>query len=161
MKLIPEMLKKEQIVVVLLAGILLLIIAMPVKKKDTEEQTVQSAPSSETSQKTNYEDRLQQRLKEVLAEVKGIGKTDVFVTFEDTGERVVEKDGTDTVYSKDSKGNQEPYLSNERYPKISGVVVVAEGGEDPHVIQNIQEAVQALFQVEAHKIKVMKMVTGR
>ena len=93
--------------------------------------------------------------------MKGIGKTDVFVTFEDTGERVVEKDGTDTVYSKDSKGNQEPYLSNERYPKISGVVVVAEGGEDPHVIQNIQEAVQALFQVEAHKIKVMKMVTGR
>ncbi|MFR6275470.1 MAG: hypothetical protein ACLUL2_18865 [Blautia sp.] len=88
----------------------------------------------------------------MLAEVKGIGKTDVFVTFEDTGERVVEKDGTDTVYSKDSKGNQEPYLSNERYPKISGVVVVAEGGEDPHVIQNIQEAVQALFQVEAHKI---------
>ena len=62
----------------------------------------------------------QQRLKEVLTEVKGIGKTDVFVTFEDTGERVVEKDGTDTVYSKDSKGNQEPYLSNERYPKISG-----------------------------------------
>ena len=74
---------------------------------------------------------------------------------------MVEKDGTDTVYSKDSKGNQEPYLSNERYPKISGVVVVAEGGEDPHVIQNIQEAVQELFQVEAHKIKVMKMVTDR
>ncbi len=62
--------------------------------------------------------------------------------------------------SKDSKGNQEPYLSNERYPKISGVVVVAEGGK-VHVIQNIQEAVQALFQVEAHKIKVMKMVTDR
>ena len=52
-------------------------------------------------------------------------------------------------------------MSNESYPKISGVVVVAEGGEDPHVIQNIHEAVQALFQVEAHKIKVMKIVTGR
>ena len=85
MKPFPEMLKKEQIVVVLLAGILLLIIAMPVKKKDTEEQTAKSTPTSEASQKTNYEDQLQQRLKEVLAEVKGIGKTDVFVTFEDTG----------------------------------------------------------------------------
>ncbi|MFQ7549626.1 MAG: hypothetical protein ACLRMZ_04100 [Blautia marasmi] len=73
--------------VVLLAGILLLIIAMPVKKKDTEEQTQKSTPTSETSQRANYEDQLQDRLKEVLAEVKGIGKTDVFVTFEDTGRR--------------------------------------------------------------------------
>ena len=36
-------------------------------------------------------------------------------------------------------------------------MVVAEGGDNPIIIGNIQEAVQVLFQVEAHKIKVMKM----
>ena len=34
---------------------------------------------------------------------------------------------------------------------------MAEGGDDPGVVQNITEAVMALFGVEAHKIKVMKM----
>ena len=40
---------------------------------------------------------------------------------------------------------------------MTGVLVVAQGGDNPVVIKDIQEAVQVLFQVEAHKIKVMKM----
>ena len=41
--------------------------------------------------------------------------------------------------------------------QVTGVLVSAEGGGDPVVVKNIQEAVMALFQLEAHKIKVMKM----
>ena len=41
-------------------------------------------------------------------------------------------------------------------PEIEGVLVIAEGGENAVVIQNITEAIQALFGVEAHKIKIMK-----
>ena len=40
---------------------------------------------------------------------------------------------------------------------MTGVLVCAQGGGDPVVVQNIQEAVMALFQVDAHKIKIMKM----
>ena len=40
---------------------------------------------------------------------------------------------------------------------MTGVLVSAEGGGDPVVVKNIQEAVMSLFQLEAHKIKVMKM----
>ena len=36
------------------------------------------------------------------------------------------------------------------------VIVIAEGGDNPVVIENITEAVQALFGVDTHKIKVMK-----
>ena len=61
------------------------------------------------------------------------------------------------MYKKDARGNQSPYVSQEQYPQVTGVLVVAKGGDDPIVIQNIQEAVEALFQVEPHKIKVMKM----
>lgn len=157
MKLFSKMPNKEQIVVVLLAGILLLIIAMPVKTKEDEESKINDTEIQGVQNEEDYQEKLQHRLKEVLEKVKGIGETDVFITFEDTGEKVVEKDETDTVYSKDSRGNQTPYLSSEKYPKICGVLVVARGGDSPQVIRNIQEAVQALFQVEAHKIKVMKM----
>lgn len=41
-------------------------------------------------------------------------------------------------------------------PEIEGVLVIAQGGENAVVVQNITEAIQALFGVEAHKIKIMK-----
>ena len=69
----------------------------------------------------------------------------------------MEKDGEETIFEKDAKGNQTPWIAQEKYPKVSGVLVIAQGGDSPVVVQNIQEAVQALFQLEAHKIKVMKM----
>ena len=40
--------------------------------------------------------------------------------------------------------------------EVEGVVVIADGGDNAVVAQNITEAVQALFGVEAHKIKIMK-----
>ena len=48
-------------------------------------------------------------------------------------------------------------MVQETTPEIRGVVVVAKGGGDPVIQRQIQEAVMALFHVEAHKIKVMKM----
>ena len=38
---------------------------------------------------------------------------------------------------------------------LGGVLVVAQGGDDPALVQQIQEAAMALFHVEAHKIKVL------
>lgn len=42
-------------------------------------------------------------------------------------------------------------------PEIEGVLVVAEGAGSGTVNKNITEIVQALFDVEAHKVKVVKM----
>ena len=41
---------------------------------------------------------------------------------------------------------------------MEGVVIVAEGVGNSVVERNIQQAVMALFPVEAHKIKIMKMI---
>ena len=43
-------------------------------------------------------------------------------------------------------------------PEIEGVLVVAEGGDSPRIVSDISDAVKALFQVEAHRIKVIKMI---
>ena len=51
---------------------------------------------------------------------------------------------------------RQPYVSKELTPEVEGVVVVADGGDNAVTVQNISEAVQALFGVEAHKIKIMK-----
>ena len=62
-----------------------------------------------------------------------------------------------TVYEKNGSGQEKPYVSETMEPEVSGVLVVAEGGDDPVTVREITEAVQALFGIEAHKIKVMKM----
>ena len=156
MKPLEKVLKKENLAVLLLAGLLLLIIALPVKNSGQEEEEKTTAVSEETSSR-DWQSIMEEKLKLALEQVEGIGKTQVFLTCEGTETKVVEKDESQTVYEKDAKGNQSPYVASEVYPKVIGVVVVAQGGDNPVVIQNIQEACQELFQVEAHKIKVMKM----
>ena len=62
-----------------------------------------------------------------------------------------------TVYITDSEGNRTPYISQTTQPEIEGVTVVAQGGGDALIQKNITEVIQALFDIEAHKIKVVKM----
>ena len=158
MKPLEKWMKKENLGVLLLVGLLLLVIALPVRRN--EENTGTEETDAETDQSLSAQDwqtKMENRLVQVLEQVQGVGKAEVFLTCEKKKKKVVEKDETETVYERDSRGNQTPYVSAEIYPQVTGVLVVAQGGDDPVVIQNIQEAVQVLFQVEAHKIKVMKM----
>lgn len=71
--------------------------------------------------------------------------------------------GETTIYYGESasggfadSGGKDPYVSKEITPRAEGVVVVAEGGDDAVVIQNITEAVQALFGIDTHKIRIVK-----
>ena len=50
------------------------------------------------------------------------------------------------------------FYGDEEAPQVEGVVIVAEGVGNSVVERNIQQAVMALFPVEAHKIKIMKMI---
>ena len=47
-------------------------------------------------------------------------------------------------------------MSKEILPKVEGVVVVAEGGDQPVIVKNITESIQALFGIETHKIRIGK-----
>lgn len=174
--------KREQWLICGLAGLLLLVIAAPVKqkeqKKTQEEVTVQSQEPTDDQIRQSYE----KQLESVLSQVEGVGTVQVAVAMESTGKKQVEKDspedtstssekgdsgtkrtsqtvttGETTVYEDTGDGGQTPYISSSTYPEIRGVIVVAQGGGNPVIVQQIQEAVMALFHVEAHEIKVLKM----
>lgn len=53
--------------------------------------------------------------------------------------------------------NVQVMIATDDQERVSGVLVVARGADEPITIKKIQEAVMALFQIEAHKIKVMNM----
>ena len=178
--------EREQWIVCGLAGLLLLVIATPVKKTDSGESSDEKADRQDTAgveqQVTDIRREYEQQLTEALSQVEGVGEVKVTVTMESTGKKIVEKDNPQdeqtssqkdsegsesntqssstqetTVYAETEDGSQTPYISSETYPEIRGVLVVAKGGGDPVIVQQIQEAVMALFHVDAHKIKVLKM----
>ena len=79
--------KKEQLLIGALIGILLLVIAIPVPKTEKNEQT--EMLEEEVSER---EYSLEVELKEILQKISGVGRTEVFITYEDEGKIIVEKD---------------------------------------------------------------------
>lgn len=67
--------------------------------------------------------------------------------------------GAGTVKAMITLKNDEKniYTINDEFPQVNGVVVVADGGDNPRVKKEIIEAVQVLFDIAPHKIKVMKL----
>lgn len=130
-----------------------------------------------------YTEGLEKKLEEALSQMAGVGEVKVVITMASSTERVVEKEqpvnrsntaetdsqggsrnvntlemGDTTVYSTQS-GQSEPYVVKVLQPQVEGVIVVAQGAGNGNVNRNISEAVQVLFGIEAHKIKVLKMKT--
>lgn len=167
--------KKERILILLLAGVLLLVIVIPTGQEGGEmTETGDSVQVVSDDTGRTKEEALEQRLAAVLAQVVGIGKVEVMITLKSDGRQIVEKDMeqqdiTDTetpagsssrrettVLQKNAKGDESPFVSEVEAPKIGGVLVLAQG-MDAAMANEITEAAMALFGIEAHKIKVMKM----
>lgn len=71
-----------------------------------------------------------------------------------TNESLSDDERLKNILSKiDGAGQVEVMIA----PDNTGVVIVAEGAGDPVVEKNIYDSVQALFDVEMHKIKIVKM----
>ena len=60
------------------------------------------------------------------------------------------------MFEDTAQGTHTPYVRKEVHPQVEGVLVSAAGGDDAVVRKEITEAVQALFGIETHKIKIMK-----
>lgn len=149
------------------------------KKMQTDGMVSSMAPDVGEDASMDYEALQEQKLTELLSSMEQVGEVRVMLTFVSSGEQVVEKEqpvsrsgtveqdseggtrsvtkyerGDSTVYQ--NKEGQ-PFVTKVLYPKVEGVLVVAEGAGDGKVDRNITEAVRALFGVEAHRVKVLPM----
>lgn len=148
---------------VIVCGAILLLLstgAMEGEKKVTQEETSEEKQTD----LTYYRRQMEDELVELLRKVQGVGQVEVMITLRASNEKVTLKDNADkgdrreeeTVLIEDSERNSSPYVLKEKEPELEGVVIVCEGGDDAAVKREITGAVSALFQVESHKIKVMK-----
>lgn len=128
-----------------------------------------------------YAAREERKLEEILGEVEGIGKVKVMITLASSEERMTLQNTDNTENSTDendmsggsrrkqeyssksesvivsSDGSEQPYVVQVNSPKIEGVAIVAQGAGTGKKDSEIIDAVVALFSIEPHKIKVMRM----
>lgn len=153
-------------------------------ESSSENSQGESAAETFWGSLSDYEAAMEERLEQILEGMDGAGKVRVMITFAASQELVVEKDrpitrsnttesdseggnrsvyqiesGETTIYSTQGT-DSEPYVVKTLTPEVEGVLIAAEGAGTGEVSKNITEAVQALFDLEAHKIKVVKMKIG-
>ena len=151
-----------------------------------ESSAAVKTQSQEPSAEDTYVQELERELEELLQCMEGAGRVKVMITLQSTGEEIVEKDrpasrssATEqdaaggsrstndmnseetTVFITDADGRQIPYVRKKLQPAVAGVAVLAEGGGREQVRRNISEAIQALFGIDANKIKIAKMKTTK
>ncbi len=162
--------------IILAAGVLLLLLSVPdlFRKEKEEPVNAGSAAVQTETPKEEYAERMERKLEEVLLKVKGVTSAKVFITVKSTSEKVVlqdvtanterleEQDGAGGVRNSEKNAEEKstvltgevPYLTKELTPEVEGVVVVISGA-DGNAVLSITEAVQALFAVPAHKVKII------
>jgi len=159
-------------------------------KESTTESTNKSAIQEKVKNTTSYSSNtyiteMENKLGNMLKKVSGIGQVEVYITLKTSEEQVPLKDtpstqesltevdgeggnrtsssvkqDESTVMVTDGSGNSVPYILQKLEPQVEGIVVVAEGGNNDAVKLEIMDAAEALFNVPANKIKVMKMENG-
>ncbi|MDE6749649.1 MAG: stage III sporulation protein AG [Lachnospiraceae bacterium] len=199
--------RKDQLLIMVLCGILLCIIALPIggsdsgsvffgktsNKSDSDYDIVENN-NQDTSGKTtgtsvdydlSYISYWEEKLKQSLSCIDGVGEVEVLITLKESEERVPEKDipeeiketvETDaeggnrtimekslkesTIYTVNEAGQNVPYVSKVIQPVVEGVVVIAQGGDSDTVKLNIIETIKVLFAIDVNKIRVVKMKTN-
>lgn len=122
---------------------------------------------------------LEKRMEKILSQIDGAGNVNIMITFASGSESVPaydtrksessirEEDGSggtrvntqvqeenNVVYEKSGNGAMKPVIIKEKSPEVKGVVVVADGANEPVVKENLIRAVQTLLDVPPHKVQV-------
>lgn len=176
-----EMDKKLKFIVFLgFAGMLLILVSSFWDTGSIKETGAMPENSTEavTYSSDDYAARLEERLTEMLGGIKGVGRTKVMVTLENTGGYVYakeEKKNVDTsteqpagaqsktkVYSKentqetyiiiDNGGKKQALIETEIQPKIKGVVVICDGASNIAVKQSIINVVTTALDIPTTRV---------
>lgn len=167
---------RSNVFLALMVGILLLAAGKSFSSfgGDAPKKSPQEEPAETT---LGSDAETERRMAEILSKIEGAGQVDVMLTYRRTEEKTVARDEVrEESYSEDGgktseslrventailledrNGNTLPLLLSASSPEVEGVVIVAEGGGDPVVCAALNQAAQALLDVPAHKIAVLKM----
>lgn len=178
---------KDKWLLLLVVGVILLILAFPAgteKKNPPAQPKPQStdAAAAGTGGDDGYEAQLEKRVRQILKNVDGVGTVDVMIVLKSSEEKILrvdknisdssteeqDKDGgtrrvtgheqQESTVLAGSGSDNAPIVEKELKPEIAGIIISAAGGGSSTVKAEISGAMEALFNLPPHKIKVLKRV---
>jgi stage III sporulation protein AG len=145
----------------------------------SSQATIQQADTAASNSFVGIEQAMEDRTKEILEKIVGVGTVDIMVTVDSTEEIVVQRNMNDsqqlseetdasggkrhtTQYTRDGEivtysqsGDETPIITKRIKPQVRGVLVVAKGAENKVVRSLIEQAVQKGLNVPSYRISVV------
>ncbi len=173
----------------LVVGILILIVTVIAintilsdnSNKQESKNTNATTNTAVTQTEQANSESLEDRLKNILSKIDGVGKVDVLISYSESsqivpmyneniketsteeqdesgGTRVITENDVqkDVIYQEDN-GQKTPITQKTINPKIEGTIITAEGASNINVKENIIQAVSAATGIASHKIQVFEM----
>lgn len=144
-------------------------------KNNVPVEEVTKKPEDENEKELRYE------LKNILQQTEGVGRVEVMIYFASGEEQVPALNINDSVNSTEEIDNEggrrqttqknngstvvitnngdktQPLIVKKNKPKVTGVLIVAEGAEDKVIEYRIRKAVTNLFDIPDNKVNVYPM----
>lgn len=138
-KYVKDLLIKA-LTILFVAAIALLLFDVLTQSKDGRRQIVDMDGGTEYTNAAAVASDEELRLEEILSQMKGVGDTNVMITYQ----RIEE---TDSVFSSSN---------NNKNLKVEGVIVASEGAGDIIIKNNIINAVATVFDIPASSVMVFE-----
>lgn len=164
-KMISKLKSDKKLLVVLILGFTgMLLVMLSGTESEADAQSSVKNANSIVSEK-----QLADEVEKFVSNIKNAGKSKVVLTFESYEETVYalnsdEKTQKDGSYNQNREyviidsGNTETGLELKiKSPKIRGVAVLCEGGDNPIVKEQIISAISVLFDISSNKVSVAVM----
>lgn len=176
--------KKNRNLILGICAAAALFIAIPLFETKPAAKAAAEAPQVISPQE--YSDILTEKLEQIISQMDGVGKVQILLTMvngveniyvdeektSQTGENLGiarKEDPLGPVTSlqrerqvlviRDNDGGENPVLVTQLEPKVSGVLVVCDGGNRETVVYQVTNAIKALLDVPTNRIHVMKRKT--
>ena len=171
--------KTENLVFMLILLIVTLVIINRILKDEPKNDNDSNTVNTAVLASRNMEITLDQKLEEILAKIKGVGKVNVLVTYSENEFNKIpmynENNTKNTTEEVDKNGNtkkntsdiiqkeivlgadQNPVIKSIENPRIEGAIITAEGAGNIDIKTNIISAVEAATGLATHKIQVFEM----
>lgn len=176
-----RMVKDKKILLLLAAGLvgMLLLLATEFLPEQSEsvEKTGES-PEQAAEERQSYVAETEDKLAAIISSIAGAGRTKVMVTLENSEESVWATQGAQERENSGTDGGEEKYSQEDEYvliqsssseegglllkiiqPRIRGVAIVCDGGDNVYVREKITSAVAAVLDISTAKISIAKMAS--
>ena len=175
--------KSKFIIIIGFIGIFLIALStFSTKKKDEKEKTTLCDKNRSTDM-DEYVSKLENKVNSIVSQIDGVGQSKVIITLENGIENVyansqkkatntnenfsgktLKRDDiqTDVVLVDSGTGaGKQGLIITQREPKIRGVMVLCEGGDNVKTVANVVDAVSKCLNIGTNRLSVVKGVVTK